>query len=142
MDANTFLTVRSILELLYFLSGVVLAGVGVVALYQIVVASRALKTANENLVLAAAAVETARLDIELRSKREAVTLAADKCAEFAATIGQTYTELTGISSVRWTLENTNFDESSIKDWAAASNWERELRKSQKERRSYSDSQPA
>ena len=132
MALSTFQTVRSILEVLYFLSSVVLACVGLVALYQIILAKRVLSTANESLKVAVSAVETARLDIELRSKREAVTLAADKCAEFGPTILEVYQKLNGMPATRrWTLENTSFDESSIKEWEAATLWERNLRKAQK-----------
>jgi hypothetical protein len=68
MDPNNHQYLRFAFELLYFASGIIVAAVGVVAIYQIMLAKDAL--------------ETARSDIEMRSKREAVTLAADKCAQF------------------------------------------------------------
>jgi hypothetical protein len=133
MDPNSHQYLRFALELFYFASGVILAVVGVIALYQIMLAKRSIKTANDNLKLAAEALETARSDIELRSKREAVTLAADKCAEFAEHTLDKCNERfkaisdAGVSVEIWPLENTRFDKSSIKDWAAADRWEERLR---------------
>jgi len=121
MDPNSHLYLRFSLELLSFLSNIVLACIAIAALYQIILAKRSL--------------ETARLDIELRSKREAVTLAADKVAEFAEYIipkcNLEFRALVGggISIDKWDLQNIRFDESSFKDWNAALKWEEQLRAS-------------
>ena len=121
MDPNSHQYLRFSLELLSFLSNIVLACIAIAALYQIILAKRSL--------------ETARLDIELRSKREAVTLAADKVAEFAENIipkcNLEFRTLmsAGISIDRWELQNNRFDESSFKDWNAALKWEEQLRAS-------------
>lgn len=133
MDPNNHQYLRFALELLYFASGVILAVVSVIALYQILLAKRSIKATNDNIKVAVDALETARSDIEMRSKREAVTLAADKCAEFAEhTIDKCNERFrkiidAGIPVDIWPLENTKFDKSSIKDWAAAEQWEERLR---------------
>ena len=64
MDPTAHQYLRFSLELLSYLSNIVLAGLAIAALYQIILAKRSL--------------DIARSDIELRSKREAVTLAANR----------------------------------------------------------------
>ena len=121
MDPNTHQYLHFSLELISFISNIVLAGIAIAALYQITLAKRSL--------------ETARSDIELRSKREAVTLAADKVAKFAEDIipkcNVEFRALmsAGISIDKWPLQNTLFDESSFKDWDTARKWEEQLRAS-------------
>ena len=78
------------LEIAYFLSGVVLATFAGIALYQLKLAKDQLTlakdsifTAQENLKLAAQGLDTAKTDIKLRIKREAIVLAAQQCEKYA-----------------------------------------------------------
>lgn len=127
-----FTFVRAILEIAYLLSGVVLAGVGIAALYQ-------LKLAKENLLIATDALKTAKADIQLRVRREAATLAADKCEHFGDhTLPQIQNNLNtlagaGIKLSTWPLENKLFNESSIKEWEAPNLWISQIIASEKTR---------
>ncbi len=122
MNPNAHQYLRFFLEMLFFVSGIILAGVGVTALYQIVLAKRS--------------IETARSDIELRSKREAVTLAADRCAVFATVTHRECKDSlnkianAGVTIRNWTLENNAFEKSSIKDWEEAKQWLKQLQPEQ------------
>jgi hypothetical protein len=140
MDPNAHQHLRFFLELLSFVGNFIVAVVAAVALYQIILAKRSIGTANQNLKLAADALETARSDIELRSKREAVTLAADRCAAFADKIPECAASLnaivtTGTPIKTWILEDTRFSKSSIKDWDAAKQWLDQLQPPQRDQAS-------
>ena len=125
MDYNQ---IRTVLELLYFLSGIILAIVGTIALVQIFLAKRTLSTAQKNLQLAVEAIEIAKTDIQVRSEREAVVLAAERCDIYANEIlpfiGDLLVEMysKGISVEEWKLVNTSLDDSSLSNWDKANAW--------------------
>ena len=133
MDPNQHQHLRFVLELLYFLSGAVLACVSLIALYQIILTKKSILAANESLKLAAEALDVARLDIQVRSKREAVNLASDMCERFARDVIPEMKEKrkaileAGVSFDEFVLSNSNFDSSSIKDWPAAQRWLQQLK---------------
>jgi len=114
MNPDTFLSVRSFLELAYFVATIVLALVGCAALYQLVFLKRSIDVAKE--------------DIELRSKREAVTLAAERSEVFANTIiPQVHEHMQQMANAqvpirKWDLVDSKFEKSSVVDWGEAEAW--------------------
>jgi hypothetical protein len=114
MSPDTVPSLRSILELAYFVATIVLALVGCAALYQLVFLKRSIDVAKE--------------DIELRSKREAVTLAAERSEVFAnEIIPKVHEHLQQMANAqvpikKWELVDGKFEKSSIIDWSEAEGW--------------------
>ena len=119
---------RHTLELLYFLSGPVVTILAIAALRQLQLAKGALKAAEQQIILASEAVGVARRDIELRSKREAVQLAAERCEKFADRLIPRYEthlrtiKAAGVRVDQWSLADTEFQPSSLVDPDAATRW--------------------
>jgi hypothetical protein len=108
--------VRAILELAYFASGVVIACASVVLLYQLWLAKQTLSALHGQLKTAIEAVTVAREDIRIRSQREAVELAADRCEKFAEyTLPQVNVHLDAVKNQaiqfkRWGITESTFDD--------------------------------
>jgi len=119
---------RSTLELLYFASGVILAVVACLGLWQLKLTKKAVDAANKQIEIASANLTLAKDDIAVRSLREAVVLAAQRCQWFAedhipryqAHLKQ-FTER-GIGIHEWALTDTKFTEASLADPEAAQRW--------------------
>ena len=94
----------------------VLAGAGLVALYQIHVAKQTLSALQQQLTVATAALTVARDDIRIRSQREAVALAAERCEKFAEQIiPRVSTNIRHIAALKfqvrtWEIGEASFDE--------------------------------
>src|SRR5262245_43469006 len=101
--------IRAFLELAYFVSGIVIAVAACRGLRQPSYAKDGLKAAKEQLRLATGAIESPREDMHTRSKREAVTLAAQQCEKFGSTmvpsITKRFIEVTnsGVELISWRL---------------------------------------
>lgn len=107
MQVPDIQTIRPYLELLSFVSTLAIA----------IFAYRAL----DQIKLAKGLLETAQKDIELRSTREAVTLAAHRCEKFAEVLLPKHTRALSsiwsqgiIKKVTWELNNPEFDNTSLK----------------------------
>lgn len=117
--AELYQIIRGVLELLQFISSVVLAGVGLLVIKQIRLAKASLTTAQD--------------DLRIRIKREAVVLAARLTEKYAESILSQYNDLIDafdeakITTDRWKLENNHFDENSIRDLNKANAWLRSVR---------------
>lgn len=107
---------RAGLELAYFAAGIVVAVASVLVLRQVTVARETLHTLKEQLRLASAAIAVAQEDIQVRSRREAVALAAERCERFSDTvIPRVTTNLSaihanGVRLQRWSVEGVGFDD--------------------------------
>src|SRR5689334_17312026 len=75
-----------VLELLYFASGVILAGLGLAVFHQLKLAKKSLKATEDNLRIATEALSTSKEDIQIRIEREAVVLSASQCEKFGEKI--------------------------------------------------------
>lgn len=120
-----WLTVRSILEALYFASGVAIAIAAFKALDQI-------RLARGQLTVAADALAVAKGDIALRVQREAIVQAAQQCDRFADEIiprlyawQQAIREAGGTSDERWQLNDQEFAWTSFADRKAAEKWQKD-----------------
>ena len=107
---------RAGLELVYFASGAVVAVASVLVLRQVTVARETLHTLKEQLRIASDAITVAQEDIRVRSQREAVALAAERCERFADTvIPRVVTnfkaiQATGVRLQRWSVDGVGFDD--------------------------------
>jgi len=128
---------RSILELAYFVSGVVLACATLLVLYQIRVAKRTLAALQQQVTIATAALTVARDDIRIRSQREAVVLAAARCEKFAEHVlprvsaNIRHIQELGIQLRAWDISESSFDDSAyiqrpeVQTWLASTQNRRE-----------------
>jgi hypothetical protein len=118
--------VRSILELMYFLSGPAVALAACLALKQ-------LRLAKEQLAVAINALDHAKRDLQIRSRREAVQLAAERCEKFGEMMmtrrnaHMDKIQADGIELKIWVLTNDAFERASLKDRSAAEQWVAQLR---------------
>lgn len=119
---------RSILEIMYFGSGVVIAVAAVLALRQLRIAEKALVATKEQMAIAAASLEQARVDLQTKARREAVTLAAQLCAKYAEVhVGRLdeQTKKAGAAGVVfsvWDLRDNAFLKDSVVDTIRANQW--------------------
>ena len=110
--------IREYLEMASFVATIALALFAALALKQIVVAKDALVVAKD--------------DIKIRSRREAIALAAKQCEDFAATIQKIdnleleFTKNHVKIRNSWELANKNFDDTTLKDQKAARVWIQEV----------------
>lgn len=131
---SLFHYIRNFLEVLYFISGVILAALGFAVFRQLKLSKKSIETSQENLRVASEALTTAKDDLQIRIKREAVILAAAQVEKFGKEVMPKAKEVTdrikgeGIEISEWKLENNLFDETSIKDFEAANTWLRSLHK--------------
>lgn len=118
---NTYLYLRGFLELLNFLSGAIIATLGFFVFRQLKLAQESIETAKD-------ALTTAKNDIQIRIKREAVILAAEQVEKFGKEIipkvGKIIDECTTktIFIDEWELKNHLFNESSINNLNQADEW--------------------
>src|SRR5687767_2372265 len=77
-----FATIRDVMEVVYFGSGIIVAIAALFGLRQLRLAKDAVRAAKDQIAVGIAAVEVAKRDLQIRSKREAVALAADRCEKF------------------------------------------------------------
>ncbi|BDA80184.1 hypothetical protein LPTSP3_g31140 [Leptospira kobayashii] len=80
---NWLIQNRDIIEILYFLSGVI-TSIG------ILIAFIQLRKTNKQLILSSKLLEVSNKDIELRSKREAISIALRECDIFKERIGKLF----------------------------------------------------
>ena len=98
---------RDWLETAYLFSSIVLAIVGIIALWQLVLTKH---------------------DIQVRSRREAVVLAAELCRNFAREVipkaGKCFDTLAAdnVTAKCWPVKDSKFCEASFEDWKAAEAW--------------------
>lgn len=120
---------RNALEVLYFLSGIILALASGFVAFQVYIAKGSFDVAIK-------AFNLAKTDSNVRLRREAIVIAANRCEQYAKEIlpllGRNVDDIgtLGISNNVWKLENNFLDESSIKDWNAANEWLSKLRQSE------------
>jgi hypothetical protein len=125
---------RSWMEIAYFASGVLLVAVACVGLAQLVLAKRAVGAAQRQLEVATQALTTARDDIRIRSEREAVTLAAQRCEHFAHILLPRHNKHVSeihaakIALQHWTLRDANFSWQSFEREKEARRWLEEAEK--------------
>ncbi|HEX9952432.1 MAG TPA: hypothetical protein VGB53_11730 [Rubricoccaceae bacterium] len=117
----------SVLEAVDHLSSIVVVLVSLAALYQLKLTKDAVKASQGSLKTAADALAVAKSDIEIRSRREAVTLAATLCGTFADKLPHLNKSISNITNAgvqirRWDLNNYNFDSSSILDKTKEADW--------------------
>jgi hypothetical protein len=107
------------LELAYFASGIVIAIVAMVGLWQLKLAKDALSAARQQIELATTALQVAKDDIKIRSLREAISLAAGRSEQFAEKIIPHYDrvaallEKNGAELLEWKLANSQFTLTSL-----------------------------
>ena len=112
---------RDYLEMFAFGATIATTIAAFVALYQ-------LRLARRQLNVATAALEVAQKDIQVRSQREAVALAAERCEDLAnvkfPAISKSIKaiEEQGIQLRQWGLRNKSFDDTSLEDSAGATLW--------------------
>ncbi len=122
------------MEIAYFASGIVLACLGCGALYQLILARRQLALTRDSVSAAVDAVKTAREDIQVRSQREAVCLAASQIEKFAdetmPRINQNIYAMRegGLQMVLWRPASTNFDAVVADELERARTWLDQLMK--------------
>jgi hypothetical protein len=120
-------------EIAYFASGVIIAFIGIIALWQ-------LKLAKQNIKVASEILKTTKTDLQLRIKREATIIAAQQAEKFAEQIVPSFQKnLSLISSMnlpgrRWVLEDNRFDENTIIEWNEAGQWARNIQSNEEVRR--------
>lgn len=130
--SNLFHYIRNLLEVLYFISGVILATLGFAVFRQLKLSKVSIETAQDNLRVASEALTSAKDDLQIRVKREAVILAAEQVEKFGKSILPNAAETTdklegeGIQIKEWKLENNLFNEVTIKDFESANEWLRTL----------------
>lgn len=83
--------------------------------------------ALRQLRLAKNAIQVAKTDISLRTKREAVLIAAQQCERFSTYLMKKSDALDaltnkGVPTDPWKLQNNDFDRTSIDDHAAMAKW--------------------
>jgi hypothetical protein len=119
---------RTVLELAYFCSGVVVAVASSFVMYQMYLAKETLKSLKQQVSLAAAALSVARDDIKIRSQREAVTLAAELCVKISEQIFPRVNKnlepikAKGIEIRRWSLTDSSFDDAKYIAQADVRKW--------------------
>ena len=100
MDWNTlYIYLHGFFEILYFISGIVLAGLGFFVFQQLKLTQESIETTKINLQIASEALSTAKDDIQIRIKREAVILAAEQAEKFGKEI------IPNVSKIFAELEN-------------------------------------
>jgi len=137
MDWNTlYLYLRGFLEILYFISGVVLAGLGFFVFRQLKLAQESIETTKTNLQIASDALSTAKDDIQIRIQREAVILAAEQTEKFGKEVIPAFGKIIdgckdkNLNLIEWKLENNLFDESTLKDINAVNAWLKKFNEAQ------------
>jgi hypothetical protein len=112
-------TVRDILELAYFASGIALVIIAAVGLYQLKLLRDSIKTSRDQLESAVKSLELAKHDLKIRNQREAITLAAqqsqryaEEILPFAASVADKLTS-NSIRFYPWPLANLDFDKRSL-----------------------------
>jgi hypothetical protein len=119
---------RAWMEIAYFGSGVLLVLVAVAGLRQLSLAKRSLQAARDQLHLAAESLTTAKDEIRIRSEREAVSLAAQRCEKFAEELVPRHYEHVaniqkeGVTIYRWQMRDGQFLWNSFEQEAGARKW--------------------
>ena len=122
-------SLRDYLEMFSFGATIATAAVAILALRQ-------LRLARLQLVVASATLKVAQDDIKIRSRREAVSLAAKHCEDYGDVILQKLnnwrSEITGkgVSLKSWLLQNKSFDETSLQDSKGAQVWIQQMQSKQ------------
>lgn len=78
-----WLSMKSVVEFLYFLAGIVLVGAAVYAARQVKFASQQVKLASDQLTIASQQLDSTREIAKSAARRESVKLAGEKCEYFA-----------------------------------------------------------
>jgi hypothetical protein len=125
---------RAWLEIAYYVSAALLVPISLVAVWQLKIAKRSLAATEAQVKLAAESLLTAQKDMHVRSKREAVSLAAEQCVKFAENILPRYLANAkairdaDVKIVRWPVSNVEFDDSSLPDdiKEKAAQWEQSI----------------
>lgn len=100
--ASIYHNIRAVLELLYFISGIILMITAFVALKQ-------LKIAKEDIELAKQNIELAKEESKLRSKREAISLTATVCSDFKDVIANQIRNRVALKGINLTLYTGSID---------------------------------
>ncbi len=121
-------TFRAWMEIAYFASGIAVAVVASLALWQLVIAKKSLDAAQAQLSLAAQSLNLAKDDIRIRSQREAVALAAQECDKFAEKMvpnvheNEEKIKAAGFTIYRWPLKDLEFRWESLESLSGARKW--------------------
>ncbi len=113
------------------ISTVIMAIAALVALKQVFMLKEQLKIASDSLRIASESLLTAKADILIRSRREAVALAADRCEKFSKTIEDLKPAIIAVLGPaevypNWNLTNVRVQRQSIRDPEAALEWADEI----------------
>jgi hypothetical protein len=121
------------LELLYFSSGIIVAVAALIGLRQLFLAKSLLTATEQQVRLANEALSQAKTDLETRSRRESVVLAAERCADFANIVMRGLKQLetaidAGVQVTRWKLKDADFNWKSLEDEKQGKAWAAEVLK--------------